>query len=267
MDIRDHSKNFHALTSELFALNGLVYPTDDAGRRAVLERELAGSRPLSGLTTEVGPDATRIATMFSVLRACMDRYGDDVVDTCIVSMTRGAADVMAAAVAARESGLVDVRRGIARLSFVPLLETVDELQAADRILDDLLSMPSYRAIVAARGDVQEVMLGYSDSNKDGGIVTSQWSIHQAIRLLRDVAAHHGVRLRLFHGRGGSVGRGGGPAHQAILSQPYGAVDGAVKLTEPGEVISDKYLLPGLARHNVELLLSATLEASAFSRRR
>ena len=266
MDVRDHSKNFHALVSELFALNGLVYPDDEPGRRVALDRELGGSRPLSGVTTEVGESATRVARMFSVIRGCMDRYGDQVIDTCIVSMTRGAADVLAAAVAARESGLVDVKRGIARLSFVPLLETVDELQAADRILDDLLSMPSYRAIVAARGGVQEVMLGYSDSNKDGGIVTSQWSIHQAIRLLRDVAARHGVRLRLFHGRGGSVGRGGGPAHQAILSQPFGAVDGTVKLTEQGEVISDKYLLPGLARHNVELLLSATLEATLLHTR-
>jgi phosphoenolpyruvate carboxylase len=266
MDVRDHSKNFHALVSELFSINGLVYPDDEPTRRVALDRELGGARPLSGVTTEVGETGTRVARMFSVIRECMDRYGDQVVDTCIISMTRGASDVLAAVVSARESGLVDVRRGVARLSFVPLLETVDELQAADRILDSLLSMPSYRAVVAARGDVQEVMLGYSDSNKDGGIVTSQWSIHRAIRLLRDVAARHGVRLRLFHGRGGSVGRGGGPAHQAILSQPYGAVDGAVKLTEQGEVISDKYLLPGLARHNVELLLSATLEATLLHTR-
>ena len=261
MEVRDHSDSFHALVGELCELNGMIYPDDEAGRRQLLDRELAGARPLSGLTTEVSGDAVRVAKTFSVLREALDRYGDGIVDTCIVSMTRGAADVLAAVVAARESGLVDVGRGIARLSFVPLLETVDELQAAGDILDDLLATPSYRAIVRARGDMQEVMLGYSDSNKDGGIVTSQWSIQQAIRLLRDVAARHGVRLRLFHGRGGSVGRGGGPAHQAILSQPYGAVDGAVKLTEQGEVISDKYLLPDLARHNIELLLAATLEAT------
>ncbi len=261
MDVREHSRLFHQLTSELFAVNGLVYPPDEVGRRRELDRELTGARPLSGLTTRVSEGATRVARMFTVIRESMERFGAGTVDTCIISMTRGASDVLAAAVCARESGLVDIRQGIARLSFVPLLETIHELQTADTILDELLSTPSYREIVTARGNVQEVMLGYSDSNKDGGIVTSQWSIQLAIRSLRDVAARHRVRLRLFHGRGGSVGRGGGPAHQAILSQPYGAVDGTMKLTEQGEVIADKYLLPDLARHNLELLLSATLEAS------
>ncbi|MHC4451049.1 MAG: phosphoenolpyruvate carboxylase [Planctomycetota bacterium] len=261
MDVREHSRLFHTLASELFAANGIAYPTGDEERRRELDRELLGARPLSGITTRVSEDASRVASMFTAVRECMNRYGDTVVDTCIVSMTRGAADVLAAALAARESGLVDVPQGIARLSFVPLLETVDELQAADQILEDLLATPSYRSIVATRGDLQEVMLGYSDSNKDGGIATSQWSIHRAIRSLRDVAARHDVRLRIFHGRGGSVGRGGGPAHEAIMSQPFGAVDGVVKLTEQGEVIADKYLLPDLARHNLELLLSATFEAS------
>ncbi len=261
MDVRDHSRMFHALVGELLAANELPYPDDDEERRALLDRELGGARPLSGLNTRVSEDATRVARLFTVLRESMDRYGDGIVETCIVSMTRSPADVLAAVVAARESGLVDVGQGIARLSFAPLLETIDELQAADRIFGELLSTPSYRRLVSLRGDVQEVMLGYSDSNKDGGIVTSQWSIQRAIRALRDVAARHGVRLRLFHGRGGSVGRGGGPTHQAILSQPFGAVDGAVKLTEQGEVISDKYLLPDLARHNLELLVASTLEAS------
>ncbi|MCC5950942.1 MAG: phosphoenolpyruvate carboxylase [Acidimicrobiia bacterium] len=261
MEVREHSRAFHTLVAELCARNDIDYPAHDAERLALLDRELAGARPLSGVTTEVSEGATRVAELFTVLRRAKDHYGDEVCDTCIISMTRGPSDVLAAVVAARESGLVDVSAGVARLDFVPLLETVDELRSADRILDELLSSPSYRTLVALRGDTQEVMLGYSDSNKDGGIVTSQWSIHQAIRMLRDVAARHGVRLRLFHGRGGSVGRGGGPAHHAVLAQPAGAVDGTVKLTEQGEVISDKYLLPDLARHNLELLVAATLEAT------
>jgi len=261
LDIRDHADVFHGLVGELCELDGITYPDDPAGRAELLAAELDQRRPLSAPTTTVSPQAQRTAELFTSLRRAFARYGDGIVDTCIVSMTKGPDDVLAAAVVARESGLVDIHAGVAKLSFVPLLETVDELHAAGEILDDLLSIEAYRRIVSLRGNVQEVMLGYSDSNKDGGIVTSQWSIHTAIRALRDTAARHGVSLRLFHGRGGSVGRGGGPAHQAILAQPHGAVGGAVKLTEQGEVISDKYLLPGLARANLELVLSSTLEAA------
>ncbi|MBZ5736833.1 phosphoenolpyruvate carboxylase [Nocardioides mangrovi] len=273
LDVREHSGKHHEALAELFDRVGEpetpYADLDHAGRIEVLSREMSSRRPLTVAGVELGKAATASLGLMRALRAAIDGYGEGVVETYIVSMTHDIDDLFAVVVLAREVGLVDpgseTEPATARIGFAPLFETVAELEIAGSLLDGLLSDPAYRRIVAARGDVQEIMLGYSDSCKDAGISASQWQIHRAQRGLRDVARRHGVRLRLFHGRGGSVGRGGGPTAEAIMSQPYGSLTGSIKITEQGEVISDKYSLPGLGRRNLEGALAAVIEASTLHR--
>jgi phosphoenolpyruvate carboxylase len=267
MDVREHAGRHHALLNQVY---GSVSDVDYAGlgpddRTALLSNELRSRRPLMGRTLELPDDVAATSAAFGMIHDALERFGDHVIQSYIVSETTGAADVLAAAVLARDAGLIDLAAGIARIGIVPLFETTAEVARAGEILDEMLSDPGYRRLVALRGDHQEVMLGYSDSSKHGGITTSQWGLYRAARRLHDVASDHGVHLTLFHGRGGTMGRGGGPTNEAILAQPFGTVDGTIKLTEQGEVISDKYGLPDLAERNLELTMAAVLEASLLHR--
>ena len=261
LDIREHSDAHHKLLQQVMPAGYLELSHSD--KFPILIKALAATTPIK--TESLDAAAQKTFDTFKVIDDLIGRFGSEVIETYIVSMTKGADDLIAAAVIGKAAGLVDLDKQVAKIGFAPLLETVAELRAAGEILEKLLSDPTYRALVAIRGDIQEVMLGYSDSNKDAGIATSQWEIHRAQRALRDVAMKYGVTLRLFHGRGGSVGRGGGPTYDALVALPWGSVDGQIKMTEQGEVISDKYSLPALARENVELTLAASLEATILNR--
>ena len=261
LDIREHSDAHHHLLKQILETGYEELSHDQ--KFPLLSRELASSSTFD--ITKIDSDAKKTLDTFIAIHDLIHKFGPEVIETYIVSMTKGSDDLIAAAVVARHAGLVDIENKKALIGFAPLLETVAELRAAGEILEKLLADPNYRELVKLRGNTQEVMLGYSDSNKDAGIATSQWEIHRAQRNLRDVAMKHGVHLRLFHGRGGSVGRGGGPTYEALVALPWGSVDGQIKMTEQGEVISDKYALPALARENVELTLAASLEATVLNR--
>ena len=268
LDVREHSQRHHdalgAIYDELGELDVPYASLTREERRALLSKELEGHRPLIRRHYGLPEEAKQVVATFDMLHEVQHTFGPEVARTYIVSMAQGVDDLLAVAVLARESYMVELTSNPrSSVDLVPLFETVEELSQAGPLLEGLLSDPGYRRQVRNRGDLQEIMLGYSDSNKGAGITSSQWEIHRAQRQLRDTAARFGVRLRLFHGRGGSVGRGGGPAGEAIASAPYGTVDATLKLTEQGEVISDKYSLPTLAHDNLEILLASMLDASVL----
>ncbi|MCH7734187.1 MAG: phosphoenolpyruvate carboxylase [Chloroflexi bacterium] len=265
MDIRQDS------SVTLDAIGELIDGTDGSGSRFAdlplderverLASELAGPGTSGLFATEVTDSTREVLDVLRLVREAQDRFGEGSVNTWIVSMTRGVSDLLSVLVLAKDSGLVDPDSGVSRLTVVPLFETIDDLKVAADVMDRYWSIPAVRRLLELRGDAGEVMVGYSDSNKDGGIATSQWELYKAQRALRECAAKHGIALELFHGRGGTVGRGGGPTRDSILAQPSATVDGRIKITEQGEVISDHYASRGLAESHLELMLSAVTEAS------
>ncbi|MCF3628406.1 phosphoenolpyruvate carboxylase [Thalassospiraceae bacterium LMO-SO8] len=263
LDLRQGSDVHNATLAELLdaAEPGTGYlDMDEQARRDLLGAELLNRRPLIVPRHAYSETTAKELAVLRTARDGLDRYGADAIRTAIVSNTREASDILCLAVLLKEAGLID-ETGQSSLNLVPLFETIDDLRRSVEIMDALLSTPTYRRLVDSRDGLQEIMLGYSDSNKDGGYVTSGWELYKAETGLVDLCRRHGVKLRLFHGRGGSVGRGGGPSFDAILAQPAGAVDGQIRLTEQGEIISSKYTNPEVGRRNLEIHVAATLEAS------
>ncbi len=269
IDLRQNSEMHAATVAELLEkaeVEKNYLSLGEKEKREVLEAELKYPRPLVVPHFHYsGKTAGELATVAQAGIA-QRRLGQAVVSKYIISHCEQVSDLLEVGVLAREAGLL--RPDALTVDVIPLFETIDDLERCGTILDEALKVPAYRRWVKLRGDEQEVMLGYSDSNKDGGYVASTWTLYKATTRLMEVCRAHGVRLRLFHGRGGTVGRGGGPSYEAVLSQPPGSVDGALRLTEQGEVIASKYADPDNGRRNLEVLVAATLEASltAFSKK-
>ncbi|WKA30795.1 phosphoenolpyruvate carboxylase [Bradyrhizobium roseum] len=263
LDIRQNSAVHERTVAELFdaAIPGMSYlALGEDARVNLLLGELRSARPLSSAFIKYSEETLGELALFRAAAEAHAKFGADVISQCIISMCKGMSDMLEVAVLLKEVGLVNPS-GRSAINIVPLFETIEDLQASAGIMDRMLSLHDYRKLVDSLGSVQEVMLGYSDSNKDGGFVTSGWELYKAEIGLVEVFERHHVRLRLFHGRGGSVGRGGGPSYDAIIAQPGGAVNGQIRITEQGEIISSKYSNAEVGRNNLEILAAATLEAS------
>ncbi|MCM2308905.1 MAG: phosphoenolpyruvate carboxylase [Sulfuritalea sp.] len=264
LDLRQNS-DVHARTvAELLAIArpGSDYlAQDEAARIALLLEELATPRPLTAPGVNYSDETRGELAIFHTAQSIHRRYGMAAIENVIISKTDGVSDILEVAVLLKEVGLLRPLDHALDVNIVPLFETIEDLANAGTIMDSLLAIPLYSRLLGSRRMLQECMLGYSDSNKDGGFLTSGWALYRAEIALTRVFASHGITLRLFHGRGGSVGRGGGPSYQAILAQPQGAVQGQIRITEQGEVIASKYANPELGRRNLEILAAATLEAT------
>jgi phosphoenolpyruvate carboxylase len=266
LDMRQNSDVHEEVVAELLAWAG-VHPDygslSEDERVNILADELGTRRPLVGDREQLSELARKELAIITAAARAVAIYGPPAVPNYIISMCRSVSDLLEAGILLKECGLLDASGSepYCPVGIVPLFETIDDLHRGASILEAALDLPVYQSIVRARGDSQEIMLGYSDSNKDGGYLAANWALYRAELDLVESARKTGIRLRLFHGRGGTVGRGGGPSYEAILAQPPGAVNGSLRLTEQGEVIAAKYAEPQMAQRNLETLLAATLEST------
>ena len=269
LDIRQESTRHSDALDELSRYLQLAVPygeMDEDQRVEWLLSEIQTRRPLLPPTAKWSAATAETFAVFRMLQRLQQEFGSRICRTYVISMSHTVSDLLEVLLLAKEAGLVDPIAQRAGLLVVPLFETVEDLQGAPAVMGTLFRNPFYLALLGSDGGqpLQEVMLGYSDSNKDSGFLSSNWEIHKAQIALQRLAIEHGIALRIFHGRGGSVGRGGGPAYQAILAQPSGTLSGRIKITEQGEVLASKYSLPELALYNLETVTTAVLQNSLVS---
>ena len=268
LDVRQESATVVRAVAELISSSTGedLLNMDEAERAALLRRLLTDPELRLPEPESASEESRKVFETFERIRRAKEEFSGTPVETFVLSMAHHASDVLCVQLLARRAGLLEVdekgRCSANHLRVSPLFETVDDLERAPEVLRYLLEDPFYRSSLDEAGDLQEIMLGYSDSGKDAGYVTSNWTLYEAQGLLSSVASRFGVELRLFHGRGGSAGRGGGPSYQAIMAQPPETLQGKIRITEQGEVISFKYSMRGLARRNLDTVLAAVLEASA-----
>ncbi|BAY84021.1 phosphoenolpyruvate carboxylase [Calothrix parasitica NIES-267] len=283
LDIRQESTRHSDAIGEIIEYLGVLETKYDdlpeEEKIAWLTKELKTRRPLIPAQLPFGDKTNEIVSTMRLVHSLQQEFGCNICQTYIISMCRSVSDVLEVLLLAKEAGIYDPGTAIGTIRVVPLFETVEDLQRSRQVMKDLFSLPLYRALLAGgyeayekgikeqeesstlNPNLQEIMLGYSDSNKDSGFLSSNWEIHKAQKSLQQIAEEYGLSVRIFHGRGGSVGRGGGPAYEAILAQPGKSINGRVKITEQGEVLASKYSLPDLALYNLETITTAVIQAS------
>ena len=263
LDMRQHSAIHEQTVSELLAHGASITnyaELDETARRQVLLSTLQAGKPL---LVDLGQYSDVVQSELRIMQAAADihqRFGRAALPNHIISKADAVSDMLELALMLQQVSLLEGDDAL-HINIIPLFETIEDLRSCGPIMDELFAIPYYRQLLVNRGNTQEVMLGYSDSNKDGGYVTANWELYKAELELVKVFAKYGIELRLFHGRGGTVGRGGGPSYEAILAQPPGSVNGQIRITEQGEVISSKYSNPEIGQRNLETLIAATMEAT------
>ena len=258
LDVRQHSERYASALAELLSVTGLLQgdyrSLDEAQRVHLLEDLLRDPRVLPRQELKLSAETSHILATFEAIRKAREEFGSNAVTCVIISMARSLSDLLEVQFFCKEAGIIG-------LPIVPLFETIEDLRSCTKILESAFAHPIYRAYLEICQNQQQVMLGYSDSSKDGGILTSSWELYQAQSRLAALGARYSIGITIFHGRGGAIGRGGGPIYEAILGQPPGSVNGRIRITEQGEMLSFKYGLPAVALRNLELVVAGVAQSS------